>query len=368
MALVITELEVGGAEKCLVNLAIGLNPTRFEPVVYSLAPRPPEGKDALVRQLAAGGIATKFLNLRSRWQFFTAVSRLKQCFKEQQPQVMQSFLFHANVIGTMAAHRARVPNIVTGIRVADPSRWRQRVERWLAPRVDQMVCVSQGVETFCRHTCRFPEAKLQVIPNGIELESSAHVTPARLTELGLATGRRALLFVGRLNRQKGLDWLIRDVLPDLLAALPEHDLVLVGDGPERQELMRLAAAGGIAARVHFVGWRPDVPAIMAAADVLLLPSRYEGMPNVVLEAMAIGLPIVATRAEGVAELLGAAAEEQACAADDVDGFRERVVRLIADQPFSRQMIGQNRTRAEQRFSLTAMIQAYERLYESLLER
>lgn len=368
MALVITELEVGGAEKCLTNLAGGLNRARFEPVVYSLAPRPSEGKDSLVRQLAAAGIATKFLNLRSRWQFFTAVSRLNQLFKEQQPQVMQSFLFHANVIGTMAAHRARVPHIVTGIRVADPSRWRQRVERWLAPRVDRMVCVSQGVETFCRHTCRFPEAKLQVIPNGIELESSASFTPARLTELGLAAGRRALLFVGRLNRQKGLDWLIRDVLPDLLAALPEHDLVLVGDGPERQELIGLADSGGIASRVHFVGWRPDVPAIMAAADVLLLPSRYEGMPNVVLEAMAMGLPIVATRAEGVVELLGTAAEEQACAAGDVDGFRERVVRLIADQPFSRQIIKENHARVAQKFSLTAMIQAYERLYESLLER
>src|SRR6185369_802758 len=119
----ITELEFGGAEQALVNLATGLNRERFSPMVYSLKPRPKN--DLLVQRLVEAKIPVHFLELRSRWQFFSALSRLTHLFLQQQPQIVQSFLFHANVVATLAAQRAKVPRMVTGIRVADPSTWRQ---------------------------------------------------------------------------------------------------------------------------------------------------------------------------------------------------------------------------------------------------
>ncbi len=365
LALVITELEVGGAEQALVNLATGLSRERFSPVVYALQPSPKN--DRLVRRLEEAEIPVHFLNVRSYWQFFSAVSRLAALFRQQQPRVVQSFLFHANVVATQAARKAKVPRMVTGIRVADPSFLRQRVEWWLTPKVDKIVCVSQGVADYCANQCRFPAEKLVVIPNGVDLSRFENVQPADLCALGLSAGRRAILYVGRLERQKGLDNLSTTVLPRVFRELPQHDLLLVGDGPQQATLQTLLEKQGLRNRVHFLGWRDDVPRILAASDVLVLPSRWEGMPNVVLEAMAAGKPVVATQAEGVTELLGDLAEPQSCPAGDAAGFAERIIRLARDRELAGELGAQNRRRAAAEFSLAAMISRYAALYESLLQ-
>lgn len=364
LALVITELEFGGAEQALVNLATGLSRERFSPVVYSLKSRPKN--DLLVQRLEGANIPVHFLDVQSSWQFFSAISRLATLFKQQQPQLVQSFLFHANVVATLAARRAKAPRMVTGIRVADPSKWRQRVERWLTPKVDKIVCVSQGVADYCRDKCRFPAEKLMVIPNGVDLTRFENIQPADLTELGVPAGRRAILYVGRLDRQKGLDWLLVKVMPRVFRELPQHDLVLVGEGPEHDALLRHALA--LDSHVHFTLWRADVPQLMAASDLLVLASRWEGMPNVVLEAMASRLPVVAAQAEGVAELLGDGAALQSCPAGDAAGFAERIIRVARDRTLAAEQGAQNKQRAADEFSLAAMISRYEALYESLQPR
>ena len=366
IALVITELEVGGAEQALVNLATGLNRERFSPVVYSLQGRPKKGR--LVRRLEDAEIPAHFLDVRSYWQCFSAVSRLSQHFRQQQPQLVQSFLFHANVVATLAARRAKVPRMVTGIRVADPSTWRQRVERWLTPKVDRIVCVSQGVADCCAIKGRFPDDKLVVIPNGVKLSQFEKVQLADLTELGVPAGRPVILYIGRLEKQKGLDWLYREIMPRVLRELPEHDLLLVGDGPQREALESFVAKQGLESRVHFAGWQGNVPQILAASDLLVLPSLWEGMPNVVLEAMAAGKPVVSTQAEGVLELLGPGATVQSCSADDPAGFADRIIRLAQDRTLAAELGAQNQRRAATEFSLAAMISLYENLYESLLRQ
>lgn len=359
LALVITELEFGGAEQALVNLATGLNRERFSPVVYSLQGRPKN--DLLLRRLEEAKIPVHFLELRSRWQFFSAVSRLAKLLRQQQPQIVQSFLFHANVVATLAARRAKVPRMVTSIRVADPSAWRQRVERWLTPKVDTIVCVSQGVADFCREKCCFPAEKLVVIPNGVDLSRFENVQSG-------SASRRAILYVGRLDRQKGLDWLLAEVMPRVLAELPQHDLMIAGDGPQRQELLTLVEKHGLNNHnhVYFIPWCPEVPQMLAASDLLVLPSRWEGMPNVVLEAMAAGKPVVATQAEGVLELLGDGAAQQSCPAHDAAGFAERIIRLAQDRDLAGELGAQNQRRVAAEFSLASMISRYAALYESLL--
>ena len=106
-----------------------------------------------------------------------------------------------------------------------------------------------------------------------------------------------------------MQWLI-ETAPAWLERLPNCDLLVVGEGPLRRPLEATCQAKGIAGRVHFAGWRTDVPEILAATDLLVLPSAWEGMPNVVLEAMASRRPVVASDVEGVRELLGAAAPQQ----------------------------------------------------------
>lgn len=189
------------------------------------------------------------------------------------------------------------------------------------------------------------------------------VKAASLAEYGIAAGRRAVTFVGRLDPQKGLSWLL-DTAVEWLPRLASHDLLLVGHGRQRAALERQAVRLGIGGRVRFAGWRPNVAEILAASDLLVLPSRWEGMPNVVLQAMALGLPVLATDVEGTRELLGPAAA-QTVAYGDTPTFVNRLVTLIEDRRSGAELGLENRQRAASEFSLGAMIAAYQRLWESL---
>jgi glycosyltransferase involved in cell wall biosynthesis len=362
LALVITELEPGGAERCLVDIATRIDPTRFTPVVYSLAPPPPPEKQHLVRRLRHAGIATHFLGFSSAWQYFQVVRRLADLLRQQQAGILQTFLFHANIVGARAARSAGVRHVVTGIRVADPRRWRTQVERIATSSAERHVCVSQSVAEFCKRR-GFAAEKLVVIPNGIDLSLWNSISPTDVSRWDISPGRKVLLYVGRLDPQKGLDALFRQ-LPRVFRELTEHDLLLVGDGVLRQRLESLGASLGIADRVHFAGWQSDMSRIFAAADLVLLPSRWEGMPNAVLEAMASGKPVVATQAEGTVELLGLGALEQTVAVGDWDSFGRLVISLGRDPQQAEELGRKNGSRAQQ-FSIEIAVQRYERLYDAL---
>ena len=363
VALVITELEVGGAERCLVHLATALDRSRFEPVVYSLAPRPEPGRDQLAVRLQQADVPTHFIGVRRSWQFVAAMRKLRQLIDEQKADVVQSFLFHANVTAAMAVGGSDRPRLAMGVRVADPRRLRHRMERMLAGNADRIVCVSESVARFARDRARLPAEKLLVIPNGIDVAAYAEATPADLTTFGISPGRSVLVYVGRLDEQKGLD-LFLEQTPELFQRLPEHDLLLVGDGPQRDALEAQAQRLGIAERVHFAGWQSDIPGILKAAALFVLPSRWEGMPNALMEAMACGLPVAATGAEGVAELLGDQAAWQLGSVEEQD-FIDHIVNIAKNPDLARELGEKNRQRVAENFSLEAMVAQYQRLFEAL---
>jgi glycosyltransferase involved in cell wall biosynthesis len=363
VALVITELAPGGAERCLVELGTRLDPSRFAPVVYSLMPRPEPSREALITRLTAAQIPVRFLGVRQPWEYFQAVKQLANEFRQQRPAIVHSFLFHANIVGTRAAVAAGVPHILTGIRVADPRWWRMVLERAATTAADRHVCVSQSVAEACRRR-GFDAEKLVVIPNGVDIDRWRNAAPTNLAELGVPLDHRAILFVGRLDWQKGLDRFFRE-LPAVFRELPNHDLVLAGDGPQKAALRRAASRLGIQNRVHFLGRQDDIPSLVAASHLLVLPSRWEGMPNVVLEAMAAGKPAVAMQAEGVVELLGLGALEQTAPLGDWASLRTILIELAKDDTRSAELGRRNEGRAQQ-FSVRFMLERYSRLYETLL--
>jgi glycosyltransferase involved in cell wall biosynthesis len=319
----------------------------------------------LVERLAAASIPTHFLDLRKPWEYFVGVGRLAGLLREQRAEIVQTFLFHANVLGARAGRAAGVSRLVTGIRVADPRRWRTIVERWATTSADRMICVSQGVADFCRGR-GFAAEKLVVIPNGIDLARWTTAQPADLQPFGVVAGRRLFVFVGRLDEQKGLLPFLAE-LPRVFRELPEDDFLLVGEGPQldtlRDEVRRLQ----IAHRVHFAGWQADVPAIMAVADLLVLPSRWEGMPNVILEAMASQKPVVAMNAEGVTEILGNAAEQQTAAVGQWTEFADRIVKILSNRELALRLGELNQSRVQE-FSFDLMVAAYSQLYTSLAQQ
>lgn len=368
LGLGITELEVGGAERCLVELATRLDRTKFAPHVYALSPPPPAGQTMLVERLEAAGVPITFLGGQGVADVPRTVRRLAEALRADRIELLQTFLFHANALGALAVRRAGVRKLCWGIRVAEPGRrWRDWAARRLSGRVDWHVCVSRDVGEFWARRMRLEAGRIVVIANGADLDRQRAAEPLDWESLGLPRAARVIVCVGRIDAQKNTAWLVEQA-PRILARLPEHHLVFVGRGPLQESLQARTAERGLAERIHFVGWRPNVPAILAASELLALPSRWEGMPNVVLEAMAAGLPVVATRAEGVCELLGPAAGPQIVAHDDAEGFASAIVALASD-PEQRQHWGQrNLERVSAEFSLQAMVERYAALYAGACQR
>ena len=328
-------------------------------------PAPPPGATTLLPALQAARLEVECLGARRTKDFLSVVARLAEKFRRQQPQIVQSLLFHANLVGRAAAWRAGVPHMVCGIRVAErKSAWHLWLDRATHRLVERYVCVSQAVADFSAGAARLPPDKLVVIPNGIDLARFTNVPPADRVNLG-AAGRRLVTFIGRLEGQKGIPHLLTTA-KDWLRRLPDCDLLIVGKGPWEGALRQQCQDLGIAQRVHFAGWRTDVPAILAASSLLVLTSLWEGMPNVVLEAMASGLPVVATQVEGVRELLGAGFQEQSVPYGKWEDFTESVVRILSDHNLAQRLGRENRRYTEQNFTIERMIVSYQRLWDQIL--
>lgn len=314
VALCITELDPGGAEKALFEIVTRLDRTQWLPKVFCLGP-----ETELSRTLVAAGVDTVCLGA-TRVTHVGVLFRLIRELRSFQPEVLQTFLFHANVLGRIAGKLAGVPRIYSGLRVAEKQkRWHMGLDRWTQWCVQMNVCVSEGVRLHAIQSGLSPD-KLCVIPNGIDVARYADATPTDLTMFGIPRGASTLVSVGRLTHQKGHDLLLRAVVP-LLLDDPRLHLLIVGEGEERQALNHLAKDLLIESQVHLPGWRAEVPEILAACQLFVLSSRWEGMPNVLLEALASGLPCVATDVEGVRELLEPGDSGRIVTSGDVNALR-----------------------------------------------
>ena len=364
IGLCITELEPGGAERCLTEIALRLDRTQFEPFVYCLDAQPTVDKMQLVERLVNAGVPIHYFGGATPLRAPLLLRQLAQQLQSDKIDLLQCFLLRANFLGPLAAKLAGIQHILGGIRVAE----RRGGGRWVLSKiasryVDRWVCVSKSVADFAAQTMGLSENKLAVIGNGIDATRYAAERPGQ-TLSGLQSSRRYLLFVGRLDPQKGLEGLIAHLGP-VLEAFEMYDVLVVGRGPLQPQLERQVDLAGLKERIRFLGYRDDVPQLMAASDLFVFPSRWEGMPNALLEAMAAGLPIASTAAEGVVELLGEASERQTVAVDDYAGLANRIVELLRDQPLRDELGKLNRRRALAEFSIEGAVRSYERLFRQI---
>jgi glycosyltransferase involved in cell wall biosynthesis len=362
--LVISELFVGGAERCLTELAIGLKRGGDQVRVASIAHLPGEPHAGLVHRLRDEGISVDSAGCDRPRGAVSAFLWLRRWFQQGRPDVVQTMLYHANVLGTFAARSAGVPMCVGGMRVAEKIGGRLLLERQAVKRMDALVCVSGSVRGFAEAVFGTALPKTVVIGNSVDVDAVARVRPVDWRSFGWPADADVLLFVGRLHPQKGLDVLVEAIEP-LLERLPTMRVLLVGEGPQREMLESVARRLG-QSRFQLAGWRPDSLAMIQACRLLVLPSRYEGMPNVILEAMAAGKPVAASRVEGVEELLGDASDGQTCRPDDPAALRELIQRLWLDRPLADGFGRSNLQRAVGGRSPEEAAAAYRQLYGSLV--
>ncbi|WP_337173671.1 glycosyltransferase [Paludisphaera sp.] len=360
IALVITDLDVGGAERAMTSLVLGLDRRRWAPLVVNLSA---EGELAAV--IRDAGIPVESLGLGRR-SLARGVAGLVAALRRHRPALAQSFLFHANLLTKLAAPAAGSPWVLGGLRVAErQKRWHLTLDRLTGRMACGSVCVSGGVTRFSVEQGGLDPDRLTVIPNGVEL-SRFDVPPVDRATLGVPGDAFLALAVGRLDVQKGL--------PDLLAAVglaagdaPGLRLAVVGDGPLRGWLeAEIAARPGLSGRVRLLGRRDDVPALMRGADLLVHAAHWEGMPNVVLEAMAAGLPVVATAVEGVDELVAPGETGWIVPPRDPEALAGAIRRAAADREASRRLGAAGRRRAREAFSTARMVERYEALWAAVI--
>lgn len=360
----ITDLDVGGAERTLVELVKRLDHRRWAAEVVCLQP-----EAALATELRNAGIPTTALNVRSFRDLPAAYRQWRQLLRSQQPVLLQTFLYHANLLGRFVGRSTGVPVVVSGIRVAERrSRLRLLLDRWTDGKVACHVCVSEGVRRFSvQHG--LPGEKCVVIPNAVDVQRLQAANPVSKDQLTDDPNRVILLFVGRLDPQKGLFDLLQALIRVKTSSptwWEKLQLVLIGDGPLRAELEQFCRANSLEPHVRFVGRQSNVPAWLAAADGLILPSHWEGMPNAVLEAMAASLPVIGTQVEGTEELVIPGETGWLVPPHQPLALAETILQWISD-PQKRTQFGQRgRALVLEKYSYDKMVSHYEQLYLRLL--
>lgn len=354
----ITELDTGGAQKALARLLARLDRRRFDPAVVCLY----NGDKAMAQEIRALGIPVTDLGMTAKWRW-DAMWRLYRVLRRERPTILHTWLFHANLPGRVLGRLARVPIIICSERtMAMESEWRYRLNRWTIGLVDRVTAVSANVRHFCISHIGLPAEKLIVIYNGIELLEKPLASRQEVrAELALPPDTLAIGAVGRLDLVKGVNFLVQ-----ALSQVDGGHLAVIGDGTERAALEALADSLGMADRVHWAGHRRDVPRLLPAFDLFVQPSLHEGLPNTVLEAMAAGLPVIATAVGGTPEVVLDGVTGLLVPPRDPHALAEAITRLL-DLPDLRRRMGQaGRKRVERHFSIEETVRQTEALYETLL--
>ena len=379
---VITELWPGGAERCVTKLAVAMADAGHDVRCFSFGGLPTPPKDLLCRELDRNGIEVRTASADRPWQLRRVKKSLTQFFRQRRPDVVQTFLHHANVLGTHVAKRNTDAVVCGGVRVAQRGRLRNRWETHAVSKMDAVVCVSDAVAGFAIENLRADPQRVRVIPNSVDTERFFAAEPLDVATLGWASDDWVVLYVGRMDVPKNIGSLLCTFDRWMPATPPRTDsesdpspptpppcvrLLLVGEGPLAESIDRDIATRSDD-RVRRMGWTDDVASLYARCDLLVLPSHYEGMPNVVLEAMAAGKPIVASRVEGVAEALGSLAGEQTFAAGDEEQMVRRIGALLGDREARHELGEGNRQRAVRDFHPASMVDAYLNVYRECLTR
>ena len=357
--------EIGGSEQALFTLMEALDGHEWKPTLLLDAAA---GTEELAERSRALGIPHLFIpEMPLGLQGARRVPALARLLRQERPAV-----FHAHMTWPMAAKyplvaavAARVRAVVATVHLIPPfalDRSNFFQLRLLARLVGGYIAVSREIAAGLADDLRWPREKIEVIYNAVE--PSRFVKPApRGLRAGLTNGidRPVVLTCARLHEQKGHSYLLRAA-----AALPGVEFVFAGEGPTRADLEAEAARLGVEERVRFLGRRDDVPELLAASDVVAIPSLYEGSPLAVLEAMAGERAVVASAIGGIDELIEDGQTGILFPPGDVDALASALRRLLEDPTLRRAMGTRGRRRIERDFGAMEMARQVERVYERLL--
>lgn len=357
---IIDGLSLGGAERVLQSLAVGMQ-EQYEVEVITLSRIPLEGQEIAIELLEAG-ISVTHIPKKSKWAGST-FTRLVNHLQSTNPDIVHTHLFAADVWGARAAYRAHVPVIISTEHNInnDEGVLKERLKCKTHKLRDSIIAISESVEQYIAHISPEMERNIQLIPNGIDYLRFEHIGRER-KESSEPSEQLQLAIVGRLAEQKGHIQAL-----EILAQIDiDYHLNIVGEGNMRGAILRTIQELGMEERVTIQPAREDIENVYAAADIVLVPSVWEGFGLVAVEAMASGCIVIASPVDGLSEIISH--EENGFLVDMSDPQAlQATLQIVQTDPERSGAIRQNAiTTVQQHYTREAMVEQYIGLYESFL--
>ena len=365
---IITSSGIGGAERILYYTATGLDYNKYDISICSL-----KKKGEIAGDLEKQGIEVCCLHLGGRERFLgwlSSIITLIWLFPyliRIRPTIVHSFLFRANILARIAGYLTGVPIVISSVRVmGGEKRYFHYIEKITSFMVDHYVAVSESVKRYIIDKSKISAEKISVIYNGVNIKSQddLHEQNVRMP-FKIEDEDRILMTVGRLHEQKGHYYLVK-AISKVQKEFPKVKLLVIGEGEEENNLKKLVKSLDLTNEVIFIGLSSDIEEILPMAELFLLPSLWEGLPNVLLEAMAAGKPVIATEVGGVPELVIHGETGMLVPHKDSDALACAIADLLKNRLKARRMGETGRIRAEEHFSIQKMIEKTESLYQELL--
>ncbi len=368
IALLADNCAFGGINRYCLDLAEGLR--AYPDANVSLLALEDRRNQWLPQEAAARGAPIQVLPMRSVFDL-QVIQTLRQLLIERQVDVLHSQGYRSNMIARLAVRLARLPTklicTVHGVYHFSEEPLRTRLyfvlDYLLLPTADRLIAVSEATR---RKLARWGlSSKMQVIRNGTAIPPPVDLQSRRAGRqtLGIPSDARVVIFVGRLHPQKGIPTLV-EVMRQTLSTMSDVFFLVVGDGPLMPDLQICAQEFG--ARMRLTGSQRDVAPFYAMADVVFLPSHTEGLPMVLIEAFAHGLPVVASDVDGIPEVVQDGTDGFLCHPTDAARMHERLVQLLEADALRKSFGVRARNTAETSFSLDHMVTATYQVYRSLV--
>ncbi len=367
IAHLVNYLSPAGKEVGIVKLLNAIDSTRFAPVLIVL--------EKVYDSLGLDLQKTRVIEIgKKEGNDFSLIGQLKRLFRQEQIDIVHTHAWGTLVEGILSARLARVPVIIHG----EHGTFHRDLKRRLVQRLffalsDQVLAVSGVLADDLSKTIGIKRSKIHTILNGVDIKRfapSAQKRAEHRSKLGFADDQVIIGTVGRPMKVKNHQLMIR-ALPDLIKENPLVHFVIVGDTPKyslREELEELAKSLKVREHVHFLGFQTDIPGLLNAFDIFVLPSLSEGCSNVLQEAMATGLPIVASRVGGNPELIDHQQNGLLFTSNSVEEL-VNALRWMINNPEKAKQLGQKALhKARTMFSMEKMIKDYEDVYLKWMEK
>jgi glycosyltransferase involved in cell wall biosynthesis len=366
LALIIDDLGLGGAQRQLVELVRGLPRERYRVHVISLSTR----KVDYVATLQGLGIEPTLIDQAGKWSW-GVFRKLWRELRRIRPQVVHTWLFTADLYGRLAAWLAGVPRVVCAVRSVEP--WKPKhyiwVDRLLRLITHAYIVNAAEIGRVIARRDWVSTAKISTVYNGLDLErlDRRQAQPRLHGLLGLPSAVPLVGVVGRLAKEKNQALLVR-AAGYVVKQHPRVHFVAVGNGPELEALQALACELGVSEHMHWVSAQRDIASVYASLSIVVVTSFYEGCCNVLLEAMAMGCPVVATAVGGNPEFIEHGRTGYLVPSDDADALASILLELLGDEA-KRAAVGEAACAyARSRFALEHLVSATEAVYQKILSR